>query len=603
MFKWIRWPGLIAFLAITGGLLAFFILLAPVLTKTAIQSVGTAMNGAKVEVDSVRLSFNPLGMSIYNLQVTDARQPMKNAVQFKKAVAELELAPLFAGRGIIRELSLDGLEFGTDRAYSGEIKKVKKSKDEPSKLQELAESVDLPDIKEILAKEPLRTEKAGENLKAGYKHSKDDVEQRLAAVPDDQALKDYEARLKAITSGDLKSLEDFRERKQQLDALKEQFKADQQAVEAARKAVSNAKSTITANVTALKNAPGEDVAYLRDKYQLNAQGATNVTALLFGQDAANWASQALYWYEIIKPYLASDGEDEVVKVKEEPRIRDGRYIHFPAKDPWPSFLIRKIRGTASLAWGELKISGEDITHEPKVLGRPMHLAANGANLSNIEQLGLDLILDHRQSPGTDQLNLTVKDWQPSAMKLGVAGAELSSSRTQIQSIAMVSGGRLSASGKATFTQAKFTGQGKSTFERELVAALSGIKSFTIDGEAEGRLIAPKVKMGSDLDKQLSHAFSQRINEKQKEFEAQLKAELNTKLEGYLGEHSSILDELNQTEGGLNAKLDKLKNLASAELADFEQQQKQKAKEKADAEKEAAKSKAKDEAKDKLNKLF
>lgn len=612
MLKWIRWPGFIAFIAIVAGLLAFFLLLAGPLTKSMIESLGTMANGAKVEVSKVNLSFNPLGLSVHNLQVTDAREPMTNALQVKKVVVELELAPLFAGRGIIRELTVDGLEFGTARKTSGEVKKKAKQKPaekEESVIKEALDSIELPSAKEIIAKEELQTEQAGEALKDSYENSKNELEQRLAAVPNEDSLKAYESELKAIVQGDIKSLDDFKARKNKLDALKQKMKADQVAVEAARNALSNTKTVMTDGIKALKDAPAKDIAAIREKYSLDATGATNVTAMLFGEEAAEWASQALYWYEKIKPYLASDDntqtatEKPVEVTKEQPPVREGRLVHFPTADPWPDFLIRNIRGSATLDWGELRLSGRDLTHQPKVLNRPAVLAAQGDQLANMDLFQLDLTLDHRQNKNTDKLELKIDNWRPAAMSLGMADAKLSSAKTQVRSTAVVTGGQLDAEGVAHFTDVKFTGAQKSTFEKELSLALANVQQFEVNATAQGKLATPKVKLSSDLDKQLSQAFNQRIHEKQKEFEKQLKAELNAKLESYLGDNNSILDELKQTEGGLSAKLDTLKTLGKNELADFEEQQKQKAKEKLDAKKEEAKEKAKEDVKSKLKKLF
>lgn len=598
MLKWIRWPGLIAFVAILGGLTAFFLLLAAPLTKAAIENFGTMANGAKVELDSVGLSFSPLGITLKGLQVADAEQPMSNALSFDRAVADLELAPLLAGNGIVRELSIEGLAFGTARATSGAIEKLaepEKKPEEPSKVQEVLDGIELPDPKEILAKETLKTETLGAGFKAGMDSNKQELDEKLAAVPSEDALKKYEDELKAITSGELKSIDDFKQRKQQLDRLKQQFKQDQAAVDAARLAVKESKSSFSQQVKDLKNAPAEDFAYLRDKFSIDAAGATNLTSLLFGDEAGEWAEKALYWYEKVKPYLGSDGEKEE-KPQEQPRIRDGRVVHFPTNDPWPSILIRKIKATAVLEWGDLLVSGEDFTHQPKVLKRPAHLAVQGANLSTMNALDLDLLFAHHQSPGKDTLTLAIDRWQPEAMNLGVAGIKMTGAEAQIKAQATVQEGLLDAKGDAYFSQAKFNGKTTSTFEKELVGALSGISQFAVNSQAQGKLKSPKVKIGSDLDKQLSAAFNKRLKEKQHEFEEQLKQELNAKLEQYLGDHANLLAELEDVEGGLDAKLSKLKSLGAAELTDFEAQQKAQAKKKADAEKAEAKKKAKDSVK-------
>ena len=600
MSKWIRWSGLIAFIVIGAALSAFFLLLAGPLTKAAIEKYGTAANGALVEVDHVSLSFRPLGIKIEGLAVTDAEKPMTNALIFDSAVAELELGPLFLGKGIIRELSIDGMQFGTARTVSGAVaKKAETAKEsDESLLNDLADNIELPDAEDILARESLRTDAAGDAFNKGFEYHKQQIQERLGAVPDDDALKAYEDELKALTSDSFRSLDDFRERKKKLDELQARFKADQKAVAAARQAVSDGRKEITVLLDDLKDAPGADLKALREKYGLDAEGAANISALLFGAEAGEWAKQTLYWYEKVKPYLAKKEAD--AEEKQEAAIpRGGRFIHFPSSDPWPSFLLREARITARLSSGNLLIKAIDITHQQPVLGRPALIKVNSSEMSNMDELSIDIVLDHRSEPGRDSLMLSVSNWHPGSMKLGVAGAELASSRVQIQAQAVVSDGNLTADAKAIFNESDFRSDGKTVFAKELGAALAGIRVFDVTMDAKGRLSSPKISIDSDLDRQLKQALNMRIKQKRDELEAKLRTEIQRKLQQYLGDSADEIEQLVQMEGSLDQRLDKLGKLAGAQLEDYAAQQERIAREKADRKKKEAEQKAKEQ----LKKLF
>jgi len=603
MFSWIRWWGLIVFVVIFGGGTAFFMLAAGPLAKLSIEKIGTMVNGALVEVDSAAVTFNPLGLKVTGLQVADEAQPMRNVLEFKQAVAELELAPLLIGKGIIRELSIDGMEFDTPRKTSGAVEKPKdeaKPK-EPSAIESALADVELPSAKEILANESLTTDDAGVAFKESYASNKAIIDEKLDAVPDESALKAYEDEIKAITSANINSVEDFRRSKAQLDKVKERFKQDQAAITEARAAVKQGKEEISTALKELKDAPGKDLARIRNKYQLNADGASNLTATLFGSEAGDTAAKALYWYEKIKPYLSSSDDEESAETKKEmkPLRAAGSYIHFPTDNPWPTALLRHSYVTASVPAGTIGIEAKDITHQPKVLGRPAVVNVESTALENIEDLKANLVFDHTKSPGNDSLKLKITNWQPDDFKLGMGDIKLTSAKVQIKADANVSRGNLVAKGDADFGQAGFVGGGKTFVAKELGLALANIKEFNIHAEAKGKVAKPRVSISSDLDSQLSKAFNQRLKAKQDELEQQLKQELNAKLENALGEHAGILEELNNVEGGLDAKLNKLKDLASSEVDDFKEQQKQEAKEKVEEEKDELRSKAKD----KFKKLF
>ena len=615
MTKWIRWSGLAGFIAVVGIIAALFIFLLPFLIKSGIEFAGTKLAGAKVTVDDADVTLSPLGVRLQGLQVADARAPMMNLLEFDEAVADLELAPLMIGKAISNELSVSNLRFHTERETSGalEVDIEETEEDSPSLKEKASEA--LPSVDEILARETLTTPQAGEALKSSWGENSQRIDQAFDKVPDDNSIASYEEQIQDITSGRLESLEDFRQRKEKLDRLKKQLQEDRDAVRDARDAVRSAKSEVSARLTELRQAPSEDLAYLKDKYQLSASGVSNITGLLFGDDAANWAREALYWYEKVKPYLESDESAESDNEEDEkaPRLA-GRFVHFPSDDPWPDFMIRTARLTGPFDGGQLVISGKDITHQQTVTGRPTVFTATGEGLQKIGDLDGRLVLNHTMGTATDTLTLAISDWKMAPLNLGVSGARLASSRVQLDATAEVVRGELDADLDANVTQANFTGDGQTLFARELNAALQGINNFTVNAGVTGTLKNPDVAFGSDLDRQINSAISKRIRDKQDEFERKLRNRLNEKMSEYAGDYAEELQQLAAMEGSLDDKLGALKDLASAELEDFKAQQEREAREKLDAEKAAAEEKArkeaearkqelKDQAKDKLKNLF
>jgi len=616
MTKWIRWSGLAGFLAVIGLIAALFILLLPFAIKSGIEFVGTKVAGAKVTVDDADVTLSPLGVRLERLQVADAREPMRNLVEFDEAVADLELAPLLVGKAISNELSVTNLQFHTQRATSGAIAKDPEEEaagDAKPSLKEKASEA-LPSVDEVLAKETLKTPQAGEALKESWNIQSEQIDAALKKVPDSAALANYETEVKEITSGRLESVEDFRERKARLDALKKQFEKDRSAIRQARDAIQEGRSEVSDKLAQLRSAPGEDLAYLKDKYQLSGQGVSNLTGLLFGDDAANWAQEALYWYEKVQPYLESDEEDSTdIKDEKAPRLA-GEFVHFPTDDPWPDFLIRTARLTGPFSGGQLVISGKDITHQQIVTGRPTVFTATGDSLERIGDLDARLTLNHTLGNFVDTLTLAVSDWAMAPLNLGVAGARLASSQVKLDAEAKVVRGELDAELDAKVSRAQFTGDGQTLFARELNAALKGINRFSVDAGVTGSLKSPDVTFGSDLDRQINSAITKRISAKQDEFEARLKSRLNSQVAEYAGDYADELQQLTEMEGSLDDKLNALKDLASQELEDFKAQQEREAREKLEAEKAAAEQKAKEEAdarkqdlknqaKDKLKSLF
>lgn len=614
MLQWIRWWGLGVFVALVAGITAFMMLAAPYLVKSSIESLGSKAAGAKVEVDSVSVSLAPLGLSLQGFRVANADKPMENLVEFRHAVADLELGPLFLGKGIIQDLSIDALQFNTPRTVSGALESASSGSgsgsgsdggDGKSKEQAPSALDKLPSAEELLAREKLKTEAAGKAFQQTYKTRKVELDEALDKVPSEQDLKQYEEDVRVIVSGDLKSLEDFQQRKAKLDELKKRFEADRKAVKHARTVIAETRSEVGQRLKDLKAAPGEDLANLKQKYQLNATGAANLSQLLFGPEVGEWAHQALYWYEKIRPYLASDSESAPAEA--EPERLKGRFVHFPTNDPWPEFLVRSTGISAITPRGNLAIQGRDLTHQQAVLGRPSQIDVNGDELDRIKALKANLTLDHRVAPGRDTATVDVQDWQVDSADLGVGGTQLEAAQAQVQGMAQVTGDQLVSKLDAQFGQAQFSGDGQTVFAKELLLALKSIDQFTVHAKANGDVLTPSVELGSDLDRRLNAAFGKRLKQQQDKLEARLQSKLNARIDEFAGPYASELKALNETDASLGERFDQLQALANEKLEDFATQQQRKAEEKAkvkaEEEKQRLKDKAEDELKNSLKKLF
>ena len=586
MTKWIRWSGLAGFAVVVALIAALWLLLAPWLIRSSIENLGSKVAGARVDVAAVSMTFSPIGVEIRGLTVANADQPMENLFELESATAALEVGPLFLGKTLIQELSIQGLEFNTARTVSGALPTSASSSTSGSTAgsaddgglasQLLAE---LPSAEEILERESLQTDAAGKTLVSTFDTRKQQVNAAVAALPDEAALKAYQDEVQTLTTTSITSLQDFQQRKKRLEELRERFKTDKKAITSARDLIGETRIDLTDKLKALRDAPAADPASIRDKYQLNAAGAVNLSGLLFGDDVGSRAAWLLHWYQELSPWLDQLNSTDGVEEPEVPRP-EGRFVHFPSADPWPDFLIRKAHISAVTAVGKLEGEAIDITGQQRLIGRPMQFTAEGVDMPSARQLNLKLVLDHRQKPATDSLTLTSADWQMPAVELGIGETRLDRARAQVQAAASVRDGQLSSSLNMQMADAGFSGTGQTLFAKELTSALQTISEFNIKAAANGELSAPKVELGSDLDRRLSAAFTQRLRAKQDELEARLKSKINARIDEYAGSYAEDLKAITDMDGNLSNKLAALEDLAKAELKEYVDQKKQQATEKA-----------------------
>ena len=634
MTKWIRWSGLIGFSTVVVLIAGFWLFALGPLMKMAVEKFGSDAVGAQVNVDDISLGFSPLSLTIKGVQVADKDAPMENIVSFETAVATLEPFPLLLGKAIIPEMKLTGVAMGTARSQSGalvstdvirsdasEDKKETAAEQEKQVSESSLDAKTIPSADEILARETLLTVTQGEAFETAFETHKKSIDQAVSELPTEKTIKGYEAQLNSILKGKFKDVDDFKQRKKDFKALQSQFKKDKAAIATAKRVISEGKSDLKQKWSQLKSAPKQDMANLKGKYTLDGAGASNLAALLFGDDAGGYAETALSYYEKVRPLMVDDEAKADKQASKDKRL-DGRFIHFETDRPLPDFWIKTLSFTMALpefpkdsgSMGQVAVKVVDITHQQDVIDAPTRLWANGQNLKNMKSLKLTGVLEHRASPGNDSFDLVVEDWKLSNIKLGLAGLKLVSSNTYVQANARFSNGEMNVMGNGLFKQSMFASKDRTVVAREMVAALKNVNEFTVSATATGELTDPDVSLKSNLDNQLNKAFDKRMDQKQVELELKLKSKLNDKLLSYAGDYESELKSLGLTESSLGNKTESLEQLGKTKLSSYEDQLKAEAKAKADAKKEKAKAKAKADkekkraelerkAKEKLKNLF
>ena len=587
MLKWIRPAGAIVFLVLITVIGLFWWLLADWLLKVSIESGGTKIVGARVELASADLTFSPLGFHLENLQITNPEQPMQNLAQLGQITGSLELMPLLMGQIIIEEMSATGVRLNTERKTSGAIKKStaettsQQADAEKSALDLSAAKEKLPNVDEILARESLSTLEKTRAFEDRIKSGRADFENNLAVLPDETKLKQHEQRIKELTESNIKSVEELNQRKQDLDKLKDDIRADRDAIVKLRDQLKNAKGELNQQYDALKKAPNEDWNRLKSRYGLNATGAGNITSLLFGDNAQIWLNRILAWTEQAQRLLPSGGEEAPQPVQ--PQRGTGHFVNFATTNPLPNFLIRKAKLGLELTAGNIDLEIKDATHQPDILGRPMRLHAAGSQLQNAEDIKIDGVIDHVK-PGATKDTIT---WSLNGLKMADVSISKSSSfpLTLTSALANFKGDFeiedqvLTANVDAKFNNANWSSTATEGWTGRVAKSLTSIHQFNLEGELQGTLNSPSLSLRSDLDQQLKQAVAGQLKSAQSELETKFKARLNDEVASIAGPYKDQLAFLTDKESSLDQRINNLDKMLKAELKSAADTKKQEAEDK------------------------
>ncbi len=601
--KIIRWRGFIAFILIVSLIGLGWFLLIDHLVKKGIETAGTRLNGAKVELAEADLSLSPLGLTLEGLQVADRDEPMKNLFQVKRVAFLMDLGGLFLGKVAVDEMTIDGVQVNRSRSSSGAVRKrAKEKKATPSsKDKESAfalPSLDIPDTNTILESEELETLQVVAALQKEVDEGEAEWKERLEALPGKDKTAGYKKRFNAIKKGltggaavILASIEDA-------SKLKKEIKGDMATLKNAKKELRRETASLKETVRQLKKLPSKDLARLKDKYSLSAGGLANMSLFLFGGEIEKQLRSALGWYEKLKPYIerAVGNETKGPEAQKKER-KKGTNVRFREFNPLPDFWIKKIKVTFSHPSGDLAGTISDVTSNQKIIGRPTRYAFSGEKMKSFERLDLEGEFSTLGEGGAvnkatlkvsgyglDNLALSKSADFPVAINQATADYTLGS---------LISAGGFHADFEGAFSGVTIESgrkEGGGRLVRALSSSLSEINAFSITGRVSGKPEDYNITLRSDIDELLQKAVGDTVKKERARFEEEMKRKLEAKVR-------EPLDKLNRKMGGF-ADIDKLMASGFKDLGSLE---KMIGKQKEEAEKKM-KNKLKEKAGSKLKDL-
>ncbi len=577
----LRPKGAIAFILIATLLFLFWWLLADWLLKQGIERSGSALLQTQVELQSAQLQLSPFGFELHGLQITDPDNPMQNMVSAATVGGYLQLMPLLMGQVIITELKADALQFNSPRTTPGIVPKT--TKKEPS--EERATSADegklfdasLPSVDELLERLPITTIKLAKAFDKDAQQAFKVLDQQITTLPDSATLGDYEQRLKQITEGKIRSPQELKQRLADLKRLKAELKQDRETLVDLRDNIKETRQQLSSQWKSLKAAPAADLDLLKENYGLSGDNLGNISGLLFGE-------RIQYWVTMIEPYLkqaqrlVSSGESE--SEPPPPPRGEGRLIHFPTNNPRPDFLIQRAVLNMNLPIGELELTANNITHQPRMINTPTTVHITGRNLKQIATINIDGVFDYRsRDNGFSKITGTAQQWQLNQVTLSESSKHpiiISSAMQAIEGELQFQNNQLQADINSHYTQVNWDQPERPSTLQQL---LGHIEDFDLLIGLEGQLTSPNIELHSNLDKRLSSAFKQQLKQEQKALEGKFTARLNQQIEQRGGRYSEQLKQLDLQQGSLKQSLEKLEQMLASEIKNGLDEKKDEAKEK------------------------
>ena len=370
--------------------------------ESGLETAGESVVGAKVEIDQLKLTLFPLGITFERMQVANPDDPWKNIFETRHVGFTMDAGQLLRGKYIVETMEVKDLILGTKRTTDGSIpggrSKTAAGSDSRS-FSALAEDVlnrsvektpifdpamlrNGVNIDSLLKVVDLRTLKHIDTLKARASSATAQWQSTLADVDQTkQRLALMDSSVRSINVNQLKDVPTILAAIQTVDNTRKGINEIVTTYNTRRDAISGEIKQITTAVGAIDNLAEEDYKRVLSLARLPDINAIGIAEALVGKQLVRDVKTYLGYVDMAREQIKNyQPEPEIEKV---PRMKR-QDIRFPVDRHYPKFWIKNI----AVSGGEDKAQNADffyatgtvkhISSDQRVTGLPLTVALTGA---------------------------------------------------------------------------------------------------------------------------------------------------------------------------------------------------------------------------------
>ncbi len=596
------------------------------IAKSIIEKSGSAIAGAKVEVDGVYLKPFTVHIKWDRLQFTNRKNTMQNIFETGNCEFELAFKPLLSGKVIIEKMQLDGMLFETKRETNGELppkKKREKSqleKDIEAKLmtaiQEnlereksqipifdpgfIDQKVDVDSLMEVL---DLKTPAKADSLKKLVETRYDHWDERLKN-------KNYENDYTSIKKDVLKIKP---KEIKTVVALEKNLRLANDVYNRSETLYNNVikdKTQIEKDLNTIKKLKNDIPACIKHDYEkalalakLPDISVGNIAAMLFGDRIA----------------------DGLMKVLE--NVNTARDLSKPKKAPkkdkmphLPGLWIKEISISAVTNDG-VHLSGyvHDISNDQKKTQKSMNIELSGIQ-ENVGKINIDAIFDYRTDKSHENIVLKIDEVPITNMEMTnfeLLPTKLKRGDGKLISEIDIVNSKIISDIYFEINNVKFDYSSQPEMNERLVrisrSISQAIHKITFDANVKQTEDGFKFKVDSNLDNLIVKRLKKILSEEVERAKIELKKRINKELNKYKQELDGLIAE---REMDIQKEIDRISSKVDEQKKEIEQKRKEledkikrekkkiedKVKAEADKKQKELENKAKEEAEKLKNKL-
>lgn len=543
--------------------------------ESGLEYAGEKAVGAKVEIDHLHVSINPIGIEFARLQVTDPSDTWKNIFETGRVRFALNFGQLLRGKFIIETMEVNNLILGTKRATDGFIPKPKEEKEKPEPVSSEPTLVDQATTK-LMPKASTPTvsfdiERIKRELKidsllnpnnlASYRQL-DTLKRQIDAAgaqwqstlsefeKSKPKLADIETRAKSININNIKNLQDANNALNNVKTILNNANEVKTTFNQQKTVLTESVNKFSGSLKGLDDLVAQDYRNAISMARLPDVSMKGLGAMVLGKDVLAKAYTYLGYIEMAKSKIRNSS-DKPAK-EEQPQRMKGQNVQFPVERSYPKFWIKKILVSGGTDKAQdpqyFYAKGQvlNITNDQRITRLPLSvnlMATKGGGTTVM----LDATFDRRNEPGVDDykakltglpvrdMTIGQSDFLPSKVTNAVAGASID---------VHVPGSYFDSNTRITFANLKFvfTRDPSGMVERIVHDVLVSINNFNVAFRMWRDKEKFDVAFSTDLDDQLAARTKQVIGNEVAKLQADLRNKLNAKIAEKRQEVEKLLTE-------------------------------------------------------------
>lgn len=599
----LRPPGLIVFalfLLLVGVLWWLF---ADLLVERSVESTGTSIVGARVDLTSADVRPAEGSVRLTGLQVTNPSAPMSNLIEADELLLDLLLEPLLTKKVVVQDFLITGVRFNTPRETSGEIENPDPQSGQLFReIDAWADQIQLPPLNleglstvvrtDAISTDSLRTVQHAQAMVERADSMRDTWESRIESLdprPRIDSLQAVVERLESFRLTPLNAtqvpglLRDGRSALEGLTSLEDEITELDESVRAGAE-------SLRSGVAELEQLRAEDLAYARGLLNLPSLDAPEISPAIFGGTALSWMKPVLYWAQTAERFLPP-GLDPRNRPGPARARAKGVTVEFPGRATYPSFLLEQGEvgleiGGEGLAAGLYSATMRNLTSQPTLVGRPLELMLGRTEgAQGAEGLNLSAVLDHTSEIIRDSVALSLAGVGLPPIDLDVFGATLDLGLGDAAFDFQRVGEEIDARMRWSSDNVTWLRMGGETGDETLAESLEGTSAQQLQiGSAEwaenflwrtvsgldridltmglsGSLQSPSLTVQSNLGSVVAESLRRELGAELEAAEARLRQEVDSRVQPLVQEARGRVDALeNEVVGRVEAQRQEVEDL-------------------------------------------